>query len=46
MIASVADEIYRSISTEPWSFLCGALVGFFVSNRWKLSRRNDKEAKE
>lgn len=44
MIASVFTQVYEAVSTEPFSFLLGALVGYLASLRFRIVRvRNGGE---
>lgn len=46
MIGSLTDDAWRIASSAPWSFLIGMAVGFLVSNRWRITRRNGHEEDE
>jgi hypothetical protein len=42
----IASEVPQFIVTSPLAFFVGVGVGFVLSNRWKIIRRNGKEASE
>ena len=46
LVASVWGEVWQVIAEEPYSFVVGALVGYFLRGRYRIVREKYNSTKE
>jgi hypothetical protein len=39
-VIALSDSFWGTVATAPASFIFGAIVGFVLSNRYRITRRN------